>query len=58
MDNENNIILSNNLSYYMTQKGIDRSKLCEDLGFKYSTVSEWLSAKFTNSYISITLILL
>ena len=45
MDNENNIILSNNLSYYMTQKGIDRSKLCEDLGFKYSTVSEWLSAK-------------
>lgn len=41
----NNTILAKNLSYYMAEKGIDRNQLCYDLGFKYSTVSEWLSAK-------------
>ena len=45
MDNSNNIIFSKNLSFYMMQKGVDRNQLCEVLGFKYSTVSEWLSAK-------------
>ncbi|MBQ9862115.1 MAG: helix-turn-helix transcriptional regulator [Clostridia bacterium] len=29
----------------MNQKGVDRNQLCADLGLKYSTVSEWLSAK-------------
>jgi repressor LexA len=29
----------------MDKNGIDRNQLCEALGFKYSTVSEWLSAK-------------
>lgn len=43
--NNNNIVFSKNLSYYMEKKGIDRSQLCEALGLKYSTVSEWLSAK-------------
>lgn len=45
MDDNNKIILSNNLAFYMDQKGIDRNQLCDDLNFKYSTVSEWLSAK-------------
>lgn len=45
MNNTNNIIFSKNLTYYMQQKGVDRTQLCEDLGFKYSTVSEWISAK-------------
>ncbi len=45
MDDNNKIILSNNLAFYMNQKGIDRNQLCDDLKFKYSTVSEWLSAK-------------
>ena len=45
MDDNNKIILSNNLSFYINQKGIDRNQLCDDLKFKYSTVSEWLSAK-------------
>lgn len=45
MDNSNYIILAKNLSFYMNKKGIDRSQLCEALGFKYSTVSKWLSAK-------------
>lgn len=29
----------------MKTNGIDRYKLCDDLGFKYSTVSEWLNGK-------------
>ena len=29
----------------MDKKGVDRSQLCEDTGFGYSTVSEWLHAK-------------
>ena len=45
MEKTNKQILSENLSFYMEQKGIDRYDLCEALGFKYSTVSEWLSAR-------------
>ncbi len=45
MGDTNNIIFANNLTYYMNQKGVDRLQLCEALGLKYSTVSEWLSAK-------------
>lgn len=41
----NKQIFAENLSYYMKKKKVDRNQLCEDLGFKYSTVSEWLSAK-------------
>lgn len=41
----NKQIFADNLSYYMKKKKVDRNRLCEDLGFKYSTVSEWLSAK-------------
>lgn len=44
MDNKNKLIIAKNLAFYMSQKGVDRYKLCEDLNFKYSTVSEWLSA--------------
>ena len=40
----NKKIFAKNLNDYMQQKNIDRNKLCEDLGFKYSTVSEWISA--------------
>lgn len=36
--------LSQNLQRLMNLHKIDRNKLCADLGFKYSTVSEWLSA--------------
>lgn len=44
MEKNNNIILAKNLQRLMNEKGVDRYKLCEDLGFKYSTVCEWLSA--------------
>lgn len=41
----NKNIFRKNLKYFMSENNIDRNKLCEDLHFKYSTVSEWLSAK-------------
>lgn len=44
MSDDNKIILAKNLKYYMDTNNIDRNKFCEDLGFKYSTVSEWLAA--------------
>ncbi len=45
MGTNNKNIMARNLSFYMAEKSIDRTQLCDDLGFKYSTVSEWLSAK-------------
>ena len=41
----NKEIFAKNLNNYMSKHNIDRYRLCVDLGFKYSTVSEWLSAK-------------
>lgn len=41
----NKQIMADNIAYYMSVKGIDRNQLCDDLNFKYSTVSEWLAAK-------------
>ena len=45
METNNKNIMARNLTFYMAEKSIDRAQLCDDLGFKYSTVSEWLSAK-------------
>lgn len=42
---DNKLTFANNLTYYMKINGIDRYKLCDDLGFNYSTVSEWLNGK-------------
>lgn len=44
-DEESKKILAFNLQYYMNEMGIDRNELCQILGFKYSTVSEWLQGK-------------
>ena len=41
----NKQIMAENLAFYMAQKKVYRNQLCEDLGLKYSTVSEWLSGK-------------
>lgn len=41
----NKQIMADNIAYYMSVKGVDRNQLCDDLNFKYSTVSEWLVAK-------------
>lgn len=40
----NKEILAKKLSELMREKGIDRNEMCDALEFKYSTVSEWLSA--------------
>ena len=41
----NKQIFAQNLSDYMAKKNIDRYDLCDALDLKYSTLSEWLSAK-------------
>lgn len=41
----NKEVIAKNITYYMERKGITRNKLCDDLGFKYSTVSEWINAR-------------
>ena len=40
---DNRMILSTNLKRLMSKKGIDRREFCTRLGFKYTTVSEWLA---------------
>ena len=37
------MVFSKNLKYYMDLNGKDRQDLAKDLGFKYSTVCNWLS---------------
>jgi len=44
MSDFNKETFAQNLQYYMDKKGITRMELCDDLEFKYSTVSEWLKA--------------
>ncbi|MCH3950470.1 MAG: helix-turn-helix domain-containing protein [Acidaminococcus sp.] len=39
----NKTIMAKNIQYYMALKGIDRHKICDDLGFKYSTFSDWVN---------------
>lgn len=41
----NKEIFSRNLKRLMNENNIDRNTLCENLNFRYSTVSEWISAK-------------
>lgn len=41
----NKNIMAENILHYMNQNQIDRGQLCKDLGFKYTTVCDWLSAK-------------
>ena len=37
----NKEIFGKNLRYYMMLNHVDRNKLCDDLGFNYTTVREW-----------------
>lgn len=41
-DNKSKEIFSANLEKLMSSRGIDRNKLCSDLGLKYTTVRDWL----------------
>lgn len=41
----NKQIMANNIRRYMEMKGISRAEFCRRLGFKYSTVTDWLNAE-------------
>ena len=41
-NNKSKDIFSANLENLMNSRGIDRNKLCSDLGLKYTTVRDWL----------------
>lgn len=38
----NKEIMARNIQHYLDINGKDRNDLCRDLGFKYTTVSNWL----------------
>lgn len=40
----NKEIFSKNLKHYIYISGKDRQDICNDLGIKYSTLSEWINA--------------
>lgn len=42
---DNKKVMANNIKYYMELNNIDRKTLCQALGFKYTTLSDWLNAK-------------
>ena len=46
---ENNLgnkqILAKNLQYYMDMNNVTRNDLCEALGVKYTTLTDWVNAK-------------
>lgn len=42
--NENKQIMAKNIRKYMERKGISNQKLCDDLGFKYTTFMDWIKA--------------
>jgi transcriptional regulator with XRE-family HTH domain len=41
----NKDVLSNNLKKYIVKSGKDRSTIAEDLGFPYSTLTDWVNGK-------------
>ena len=41
----NKDVLAKNLKKYIAKSGKDRSTIAEDLGFPYSTVTDWINGK-------------
>lgn len=41
----NKQIISENIQRLMDSRGIDRNKICADLGFKYTTFTDWVKGK-------------
>jgi len=41
----NKLIMAENIKYYMDRKGISQTDFCNDLGFPFMTVSDWVNAK-------------
>lgn len=44
-DSDNKEIMAKNIKYYMDLHGKSRKDMCNDLGFVYSTFSDWLNGK-------------
>lgn len=40
----NREVLAKNLKYYMSINNVDRNQLCKSLGFKYTTLTDWINA--------------
>lgn len=41
----NKQIFAKNLQYYMDMRNVTRNDLCEALGVKYTTLTDWVNAK-------------
>lgn len=41
----NKKIMAQNIQRLMDSRGIDRNKICADLGFKYTTFTDWVKGK-------------
>lgn len=41
----NKDVIAQNIRYYMELNKKDRNQICNDLGFKYSTFTDWVNAK-------------
>lgn len=41
----NKEVFAANLKFYLGKSGKDRNQICDELGFPYSTLSEWISGK-------------
>ena len=42
---ENKQVMARNITKYMNEKGVTASELCQALGFKHNTFSDWVNAK-------------
>ena len=42
---ENREVMARNIKYYMDKKGVNASEVCEALGIKHNTFSDWVNAK-------------
>ncbi len=41
----NKEVMASNIKRYLEEMGISRKEFCNRLGFKYSTVTDWLNAE-------------
>lgn len=41
----NRQIMAANIRYYLDRSGKTRNEICKDLGFKYSTFTDWINGK-------------
>lgn len=42
---DNKKVMARNIQKYMSEKGVNATELCRELGFKQNTFSDWVNAK-------------